>query len=210
MMNNKLVSAINNRSVKVRFLASLLANIIRMGLSFCTGLIVARGLGAANYGNYSFLLGSFTSITALLDMGTSSAFYTFLSQRKHSPKFYLYYISWLVIQFIFVLILIAFIFPQAWRDKIWMGLPKNIIILSFLASFMITKIWPTVMQTGEAIRATVIVQLGNVLLAAFYFCIVLTIFFLDYFTIPNLFVALTFTNLSFSLILAKKLKKDRA
>jgi O-antigen/teichoic acid export membrane protein len=208
MINNKLLFAINNRSVKVRFMASLLANTIKMGLGFFTGLIVARGLGAANYGNYSFLLGSFTSITALLDMGTSSAFYTFLSQRKHSLRFYVYYISWLVIQFIFILILIAFIFPQAWRNKIWLGLPKNIIILSFLASFMVAKIWPTVMQTGEAIRATVVVQLGNVLLALFYFCIVLTMIFLNYFTISNLFVALTLTNLLFSLILAKKLKKD--
>lgn len=112
MMNNKLASTINSRSVKVRFLASLSANIIRMGLGFVTGLIVARGLGTANFGNYSFLLGSFTSIIALLDMGTSSAFYTFLSQRKHSPKFYLYYLSWLTVQFVLILALIAFIFPQ--------------------------------------------------------------------------------------------------
>lgn len=207
-MNNILPSTINSKSVKVRFLASLLANTIRMGLGFFTGLIVARGLGAANYGNYSFLLGSFTSITALLDMGTSSAFYTFLSQRKHSPKFYLYYISWLAAQFVFILAFITFIFPQTWRDKIWLGLPKNIIILSFLASFMATKIWPTVMQTGEAIRATVVVQLGNILLATFYFCIVLAMIFLHYLTIPNLFVALTCTNLLLSLILAKRLKKD--
>ena len=203
-----MVSTINSRSIKVRFLASLLANIIRMGLGFVTGLIVARGLGTANYGNYSFLLGSFTSIIALIDMGTSSAFYTFLSQRKHSPKFYLYYISWLVIQFVFILVLITFIFPQIWRDKVWLGLPKEMIILSFLASFMATKIWPTVMQAGEAIRETVVVQLGNILLAALYFCIVLAMIFLHRFTIPNLFVALIFTNLLFSLILAKRLKED--
>ena len=208
MINNKLVSAINNRSVKVRFMASLLANTIRMGLSFFTGLIVARGLGTADFGNYSFLLGSFASITALLDMGTSSAFYTFLSQRKHSPKFYLYYISWLAAQFVFVLVLIAFIFPQTWRDKIWMGMPKNMIILSFLASFMITKIWPTVMQAGEAIRATVIVQVGNIFLALLYFCIVLAMILLRCFTIPNLFVALIFTNLVFSFILANRLKTE--
>jgi O-antigen/teichoic acid export membrane protein len=177
-----------------------------MGLGFVTGLIVARGLGAANYGNYSFLLGSFTSITALLDMGTSAAFYTFLSQRKHSPKFYLYYISWLTVQFVLILVLIAFIFPQTWRDKMWLGLPKKMIILSFLASFMATKIWPTVMQAGETIRATVVVQLGNILLATLYFCVVLAMAVLRRFTIPNLFAALICINLLFSLILAKRLK----
>ena len=208
MMNNKLASTINSRSVKVRFLASLSANIIRMGLGFVTGLIVARGLGTANFGNYSFLLSSFNSITALLDMGTSSAFYTFLSQRKHSPKFYLYYLSWLTVQFVLILALIAFIFPQTLRDKIWLGLPKKMIILSFLASFMATKIWPTVMQAGETIRATVVVQLGNVLLAALYFCVVLALAVLHRFTIPNLFAALICINLLFSLILAKRLKND--
>jgi len=208
MMNNKLASTINSRSVKVRFLASLSANIIRMGLGFVTGLIVARGLGTANFGNYSFLLGSFTSIIALLDMGTSSAFYTFLSQRKHSPKFYLYYISWLAMQFVLILALIAFIFPQTWRDKIWLGLPKQMIILSFLASFMVTKIWPTVMRAGETIRATVVVQLGNILLSSLYFCVVLAMAVLHRFTITNLFAALICINLLFSLILAKRLKND--
>lgn len=207
-MNNKLASTINSRSVKVRFLASLLATTIRMGLGFVTGLIVARGLGTANFGNYSFLLGSFTSITAVLDMGTSAAFYTFLSQRKHSAKFYLYYISWLVLQFVVILALIAFIFPQTWQDKIWLGLPKEMIILSFLASFMVTKIWPTVMQAGETIRATVVVQLGNILLATLYFCVVLAMAVLHRFTIPNLFAALICINLLFSLILAKRLKND--
>lgn len=208
MMNDKLASTINNRSVKVRFLASLLATTIRMGLGFVTGLIVARGLGTANFGNYSFLLGSFNSITALFDMGTSAAFYTFLSQRKHSTKFYLYYISWLAVQFVLILALIAFIFPQTWRDKIWLGLPKQMIILSFLASFMVTKIWPTVMQAGETIRATVVVQLGNILLATLYFCVVLAMAVLHRFTIPNLFAALICINLLFSLILAKRLKND--
>jgi len=207
-MTNRLIQFVNSQSIKARFLASLSANTIRMGLSFVTGLIVARGLGTADFGNYSFLLGSFSSITALLDMGTSSAFYTFLSQRKHSLRFYLYYISWLVIQFIFALVLIAFIFPQAWRDKIWMGLPKNMIILSFLASFMITKIWPTVIQVGEAIRATVVVQVGNIFLAFFYFCVVLAMFFLNCFTISNLFVSLICTNLVFSFILANRLKTE--
>ena len=84
-------SLINNQSVKVRFLTTLFVNIARVGLSFIGGIIIARSLGPAVYGNYSFLLGSFISITTLLDMGTSSAFYTFLSQRKRGLKFYVYY-----------------------------------------------------------------------------------------------------------------------
>lgn len=84
---------INNQSVKARFLTTLFVNIARIGLGFVGGIIIARALGPAGYGNYSFLLGSFASIVALIDMGTSSAFFTFFSQRKRSSKFYLYYFS---------------------------------------------------------------------------------------------------------------------
>ncbi|MFN3467993.1 MAG: oligosaccharide flippase family protein, partial [Candidatus Brocadiales bacterium] len=69
----------HTESIKFRFLASILANVTRMGLGLLTGLLVARGLGPAEFGSFSFLLTSFTAISQLLDMGSSQAFYTFVS-----------------------------------------------------------------------------------------------------------------------------------
>lgn len=199
---------INSQSVKVRFLTTLFVNIARVGLGFLGGIVIARSLGPAGYGNYSFLLVSFVSIMALVDMGTSSAFYTFLSQRKRSSKFYLYYFWWIGIQFTLVLLLVAFIFPDAWREKIWLGHPKEIIILAFVASFMMSKLWNTVTQAGESIRATIVVQLHNIFIAGLYLCIILGLFFLHLLTIPNLFITITFVYLLLSVILAKKIKNN--
>lgn len=199
-------SFINNQSIKVRFLTTLLVNITRVGLSLLAGIIIARGLGPAGYGNFNFLLVSFTSIITLLDMGTSSAFYTFLSQKKRSSKFYFYYLLWLGTQFVIALIVIAIIFPDSLRDKIWFGHPKKLIILAFLASFMMTKVWQTATQAGESIRATVIVQLYNIILAGFYLCTILAMVFLHSLTITNLFVIIAFQYLLFTFILAKRLK----
>jgi O-antigen/teichoic acid export membrane protein len=206
-MKNKLRDYfINRQSIKARFLATLFINIARIGLGFVGGIVIARSLGPAGYGNYSFLLGSFASITTLFNMGTSSAFYTFLSQRKRSPKFYLYYFSWIGMQFIMVLLLVAFIFPDAWRNKIWLGHPKGIIILAFVASFMMNKLWNTVTQAGESIRATVIVQMHNISIAGLYLCIVLGMFFLRLITIVNLFIAIAFVYFLLSFILGKRIR----
>lgn len=198
----------NNQSIKVRFFFSLLVNIARMGLGFVAGIIIARSLGPGGYGNYNFLLGSFISIMTLIDMGTSFAFYTFLSQRKQNSKFYLYYFVWLGMQFILILVLIALIFPDIWRNKIWLGQTKSLIIIAFSASFIKNKIWQTVTQAGESIRATVIVQLHNIIYAGLYLCIVLAMVFLHYLTISNLFVMVIFTYFLFTLLLAGRLKHN--
>jgi len=139
-------------------------------------------------------------------MGTSSAFYTFVSKRKRSGKFYSYYFLWLGIQFFIVLSLIAFIFPDMWRNKIWIGQSKGMIILAFIASFIMDKVWQTVTSAGESIRATVIVQLHNVVVVGLYLCIIITTALLHRLTIPNLFIIISFTYLLLTFILAKKLK----
>lgn len=110
----KRTKVVNSQSVKIRFYFRLLANVVRIGLSFVVGIIIARSLGPEGYGNYNFLLGSFVSIVALAYMGTSSPFYTFLTQRKQNLKYYLYYIILLGIQFILILFLITLIFPDTW------------------------------------------------------------------------------------------------
>lgn len=198
----------NNQSIKVRFFFSLLVNIIKIGLSFVAGIIIARNLGPGGYGNYNFLLGSFISIITLFDMGTSSAFYTFLSQRKQNSKFYLYYFVWLGMQFILILVLIALIFPDIWRNKIWLGQAKSLIIIAFSASFIKNKIWQTVTQAGESIRATVTVQLHNIIYAGLYLCTIFIMYYFDYLTIYNIFIVIIFTYLLFIFLLAGKLKHN--
>src|SRR5881394_3230635 len=105
--------------VTVRFGATLFANVFRMGLSFLSGIIIARGLGASSYGDLSFLLGSFVSISPLLELGTSSAFYTFIAKRRRSRTFALLYLSWMAIQFFLPVFAIGLLFPRSFVVHIW-------------------------------------------------------------------------------------------
>ncbi len=199
---------INNKSIKTRFLATLFINIARIGLGFISGIVIARGLGPADYGNYNFLLGSFGSITALLDMGTPTAFYTFLSQKKRGMKFYIYYFLWTLIQFLVILSLIAVIFPGSWLEKIWLGHKKGMIVMAFMASFMMNKVWQIATYAGESIRATIIVQLHNIIIAGLYLCLVFIMFFLQCLSIQNIFIIIALIYFLLSFLLMNRLKAD--
>jgi O-antigen/teichoic acid export membrane protein len=158
--------ALENRPLSegmaIRFGATLLANLLRGGFSFISGVLIARGLGASNYGDLNFLLGSFAAFSQLLDMGTSSAFYTFISQRRRTWKFFSLYFSWLISQFLTTVIVVGFLLPADMLERIWVGHDRQIVLLAFAASFLMTQLWGMVIQLGEASRKTVVVQAATV------------------------------------------------
>ena len=117
-------------SILTRFFTTFIANILRMGLAFMSSVFIARALGPGEYGNYIFLLGSFTAITKLVSMASSSAFFTFISRGKRGLKFYLYNAGWIVVQLCAVLAFIL-IMPSSLRDKIWLSAPVHLSSLLF-------------------------------------------------------------------------------
>lgn len=155
----------NKKSVKVRFFSSLAGNILQVGFSFVTGVVIARALGPAGYGDLSFLIGSFAAIANLLNMSTSSAFYTFISQTRRGQKFYFYYFIWLMIQFLIPFLLVLLL-PEQLKQKIWLGHSKGLILLALFAAFSTGQMWKFVRQIGESLRDTVNVQIWNTLLTA--------------------------------------------
>ena len=159
---------LNSKSVKARFFVSFASNALRALLSFATGLILARGLAPAGYGDLAFLLGSFVAIRSLLDLGTSNAFYTFISQERRPLKYYTYYFSWLCAQFLLTAAVIFAVFPDELISRVWLGHARGVILLAFSASFLQQQVWQTVNQVGEAARDTLKVQLLNVSLTLVY------------------------------------------
>lgn len=146
--------------VAVRFGVSVAANVMRMAVSFLGGILVARGLGASGYGDLQFLLGSFAAIRQLLDMGTSSAFYTFLARRRRRRAFLAVWVGWLTCQFVGTIVVVGVLLPAAVFDRVWLGHGRAIVLLSFLASFLMNEAWGMVASLGEARRRTVIVQVA--------------------------------------------------
>ncbi len=80
-------------TIAKRLAYSVVFNTARSIIIFATGMVVARGLGPEQYGIFSFLLASFVALISLFDMGSSSAFFSFISKRLRSKQFLLYYFS---------------------------------------------------------------------------------------------------------------------
>lgn len=151
---------------------SVSSNGIRGIIGFASGLLIARGLNPSGYGDLMFLLGSFVAIRSLLDMGTSSAFYTFLSRHTQGYRFYSFYFSWLALQFVITLSFVALIIPDNIFERVWLGHNREIVVIAFFAAFMQQQVWQTVSQIGESMRKTVKVQLLNLSIAMIYLAMV--------------------------------------
>lgn len=163
----------HSTSIKIRFAVSVGSNTLRAVIGFVTGLVIARALNPAGYGDLMFLLGSFVAIRSVLDMGSSSAFFTFLSQRARARHFYFVYFCWLAFQFFVTLLLIWLIIPTSIFDRIWLGGDREIVLLAFVAAFIQQQVWQTVGQIGEAMRKTIQIQLMNLAIALCYLMTVL-------------------------------------
>lgn len=86
-------------SLKKRWLYKFFANFVGFGMGFIAQSIVPRSLGPGAYGDFSFLTNFFTQVANFFDMGTSTCFYTRLSQRpkeKDLVSFYMYFAAFLV------------------------------------------------------------------------------------------------------------------
>lgn len=159
-------------SLKTRFLVSVGANVIRAMLGFLSGVLIARGLNPSGYGDLMFLIGSFVAIRSLLDMGSSSAFYTFLSRQVQGLRFYLFYLSWMGVQLMIMLLLVAVMIPRDIFERVWLGHDRKIVIIALLAAFMQQQVWQTVSQIGESMRKTIKLQLLNLSIATVYLTMV--------------------------------------
>ena len=76
-----------SKSIPARFGVSFIAAILRSGLAFVSAMLLARWLGPDEYGRVVFLLAAHIAIRQFIDMGTSSAFFTFISRRARSHYF---------------------------------------------------------------------------------------------------------------------------
>jgi O-antigen/teichoic acid export membrane protein len=145
-------------SIRARFGFSLFANLSKAVVTFGTGMLVARGLGPEQYGTMMFLLGTFAATRQLLDMGSSTAFFTLLSQRQRGRRFVFWYFAWLGMQFLVPLLFVGLLLPDAWLALIWKGEQRTLVLLAFVAAYLQSVLWSAVLQMGESQRLTRSVQ----------------------------------------------------
>lgn len=177
-------------SVRTRFAASFLANFLRSLISFLTGLLLARWLGPSEYGRMVFLLASFAAFRQLLDMGTSSAFFTFLSQKPRSARFVRTFWYWLACQLALSLLLVCLLLPDTLVRQLWVGESRTLAALALLASFMQGTAWTSASQMAEACRETVRLQRLSTMIVLVHLGVLAALWYWELLAIPLVFAAL--------------------
>jgi O-antigen/teichoic acid export membrane protein len=196
--------SLNKKSISVRFISTLTTNLLRIVFSFTTGLIIARTLGPSEYGNYNFLLGSFISLATLVDMASSSAFYTFISQKQRGRRFFLYYTTWIFTQSVILLGITLFI-PETFKKKLWLGQPVELILLALFVTLSMNIIWKLAGQIGESVRDTIGVQIRNLSLAVGYLICVVSLKGFHLVSIKSLLIVNIVLYLLFSILYSRRL-----
>ena len=141
-----------------RSIFSFFAIGFRSAFTLIIGILLARSLGPSEYGVFIFLITSLTVLSSLIDFGSTSAFFTFISKKERTAFFIITFFSWKIIQFIFCFLLIYYILPDEWIYIIWQGQNRALILLAFAAVYSQFHIWKTIEKIGEANRATFKVQ----------------------------------------------------
>ena len=188
-------------SLKKRYFFKLFSNTFTQGISVVIQAMVIRGLGPKLYGDFNLLSNFFTQITNFFDMGTSTVFYTKLSQRMKQVElviFYRYYtivVSFLMLSLV-VIAHLSSVYPVLWPGQnipyIYLGAGFG--ILSWIVNIL-NKMTDAYGITVSAESGRVIQKiLGLVLIAALYLsgCMNLAnYFYYQYVTL--LFLVLAFT-----------------
>ena len=179
-----------NKGVRQRFLASILGNGLRGALSLMTAILLARWMGPYDYGRMAFLTASFMALKGLLDMASSSAFFTFLSQRPRTRRFIGHYWRFIFFQFIFVLLAVGILMPAGWINAIWQGEGRGLILLAFAASFMQGSVWSIATQIAEAERETILVQKIGTVVVVLHLAVMFFLWQVGKLALPLIFLAL--------------------
>lgn len=197
-----------SHTVHHRFVFTLGASIVRGGISWTTALLLARWLGPEEYGRMTYLLATFLALRSLLDMGSSSAFFTFLSQSRRSTIFVRRYYYWLALQFTLPLLVIGLVFPQEWLVGIWKGESRSMILLALTASFMQNGIWSTVSNQGESKRQTALVQSISTWVALVHLVATVTLWLVGWLGLYAVFAAIAVEFLLASVYGLRRLTAD--
>jgi O-antigen/teichoic acid export membrane protein len=145
-------------SVRRRYLVTLITQFVQLAGSIVTAGVVPRALRPSDFGNYSFLMNTASTIRTFLDPSASQAFFTFSSQERRSGSLTKLYGLVILIQMTVSFALMGVVAFAARLDSIWPGQRLDQILLITLLDWTMFLVL-TLRQLGDSKGLTVHAQL---------------------------------------------------
>lgn len=173
-------------SLRRRYAYKLFANLAAMLINFFIQALIPRALGPKAYGDYCFITNSFSQLTGFLDMGTSTAFYTKLSQRPNETGLVRFYAGFSIVITVVLLgfVSIASLTPAS--GLIWPGQHYSYLVLGAIWGIM-TWVAQVVGQMTDAYGVTIQAEVAKTIQKAVALSLLLLLFALNSLDITWLF-----------------------
>ncbi len=179
----------NKKDIVTRYLFTIITTIIRGFLNLFLAFFLARTLGVLDYGKYTFLIAAFTFCTYLLDLASSSAFFTFTSENTQSRKFIKIYSLWVLFQFTTIIGLLFIFFPTYLLEFFFTSDDRLLLILAFLGIFFKDYFWSICSKMAEAQRETIKSQSINIVFVVMQLLVILSLWKLGYLSLELIFLS---------------------
>lgn len=147
-------SLIQGDSLGKRYTYKLFTNVTGIFFNFFIQIIIPRGLGPKLYGDFNFLNNFFIQVVNFFDMGTSSCFYTKLSQRQNDFSLVAFYFQFTALVSLMVIGIVIAAHLADFGGQLW---PEQEAIYVYLASVLgiITWISQVLNKMADAYGITV-------------------------------------------------------
>lgn len=174
-------------SLKRRYLSKLGANIAGLFIGLVIESLIPRGLGAVAYGNFNFLTSFFSQVVSFFDAGTSTAFYTKLSQRPNDFGLLRFYWNFTEFLSFLVTLSVVIIFVLGWQNWLW---PEQSTLYIWLALIWGLLTWYTerVNHVVDAYGLTVSGEVVRILQKLLGLTLIGIMFWLGWFSLRQFFL----------------------
>jgi O-antigen/teichoic acid export membrane protein len=147
-------------SVAKRYVATLATNLFRLATGLVQATVVPRYLGREAYGSFQFLFNTARAWRGLLNLGSSSAFFTYNSKHRCTGTVFHLYSGWLVLQLILLLAVSIGSFSIDLGQALFPGQKLSLVLAIVLLEWLIF-ISQSLTQFGESKGQSVAVQRAN-------------------------------------------------
>jgi O-antigen/teichoic acid export membrane protein len=196
-------------SLKKRYFFKLMTNFVGLGIGLITQSIVPRALGPASYGNFSFLTSFFWQVIGFLNLNSSTAFYSKLSQRQQDKgliSFY-FYIT-LLIGFLLVVFIVA-CYLVGIDQLIWPGQIGIFVVMAATFSFL-QLYYNALIHVSDAYGLTTKSEVLNMSQRVLGLVIIVFLFWVNGITLLNYFIFQLFMSITIIVFICIMIQRYKA
>lgn len=187
-MNHRIEKLMTDEpSLKKRYFFKLMTNFVGLGIGLITQSIVPRTLGPSSYGNFSFLTSFYGQVIGFLNLNSSTAFYTKLSQRQHDKGLISFYFYLTLLVGILMGVLTVAIYLLSIDHLVWPEQKTLFVVLAAIWAFL--QVYSvTLVQISDAYGLTTKSELVNMIQKIVGLVTIVFLFWGDILTLLSYFI----------------------